>query len=162
MTIFNRQSWQKLFIVSSAVFPKLFLMIKDPEIIKFTRDANGPWSTYTVCLVNTVILKLGKEKQLPTAYFPFQLHWFHYWPNWQNQLRPGCELRLIFSPPSRLRSGLPEVVEGWLAPPVLVRRLSSPQLGAPSQGVSHCQNCSNFAQFLFHSMMGGGGGVKML
>ena len=114
------------------------------------------WSTYTVCLVNTVILKLGKEKQLPTTSFPFQLHWFHYWPNWQNQLRPGCELRLIFSPPSRLRSGLPEVVEGWLAPPVLVRGLLSPQLGAPSQGVSHCQNCSNFAQFFIHSMRGRG------
>jgi len=50
LTIFNRQSWQKLFIISSAIFPELFLMIKDPEIIKFTMDANGPhrqfvWST---------------------------------------------------------------------------------------------------------------------
>ena len=117
---------------------------------------------HSLFLVNLVILKLGKEKQLPTTSFPFQLHWFHYWPNWQNQLRPGCELRLISSPPSRLRSGLPEVAEGWLAPRVLVRGLLSPQLGAPSQGVSHCQNCSNFAQFFIHSMREGegGGGLK--
>ena len=85
-------------------------MIKDPEIIKFTRDANGPHTQFV--FGQPCDLETRKGKTAPHHLVPFPIALVSLLANWQNQLRPGCELRLISSPPSRLRSGLPEVAEG--------------------------------------------------
>jgi hypothetical protein len=71
LTIFNRQIWQKLFIISSAIFPKLFLMIKDPEMIKFARDANGPHTQFV--FGQPCDLETRKGKTAPHHLVPFPI-----------------------------------------------------------------------------------------